>query len=271
MKTAPKKLLLLLSALLLLSLLLLAGCGQTAPTPEPEDAEQPEVWEDTAPISTGRIIEYPVTSDPAMMFNYATAVVIGRYGALEDTHDLDATSEKDYFGARIYPFTVERVVKGELEPGTIHISIPYERLVRGYYHPLGPDGKIMEGAPPEPYSFTHIWEYFMEPDPAETYLLFLTCDEVCGSGDRDYYYPAVEPFTMALGEDDRLELRSNLLLPETERKEKLEIPFVAESGRPGTFTVFTDEIEDRISGMTLDELLAEVERIAQDPEPVQPE
>ena len=138
------------------------------------------------------------------------------------------------------------------------MNIPYKRTLRGEVPNLVVDANgqvLQEATGTDPYVFDSIWEFYMEPDPEETVILFLSDNQA-----EDRYFPAIEPFTIALEADGCLALRSNLLLPEAELREKLETPFQTEGGKTLVYQIEAAPIQDSISGMTLPELLEMVEQ-----------
>ena len=207
----------------------------------------------------------PISADLCDMYNRADLVAVGQYQELEERWNMFRNPENPaeeaedaYFEGHIYRFAVESVLKGVETDGEIRVNIPDKRTLRGEVPNLVVDANgqvLQEATGTDPYVFDSIWEFYMEPDPEETVILFLSDNQA-----EDRYFPAIEPFTIALEADGHLALRSNLLLPEAELREKLETPFQTEGGKTLVYQIEAAPIQDSISGMTLPELLEMVEQ-----------
>ncbi|MBQ6807662.1 MAG: hypothetical protein IJP07_00650, partial [Firmicutes bacterium] len=160
-----------------------------------------------------------------------------------------------------YSFTVEQCLTGDVEPGSITVNIPYMRRVKGEITNMILDEKtgviLKEATMHDPYVIEVITEFYMEPVPGEKVLLFLAYNP-----SERIYYPAVEPYVIAFDAEGIAEWRSNLFLPRSEREELATSTGLTESGRTVTCVqrnlLDELELEDQISGKTLEQLLEEI-------------
>jgi len=243
-----KSLLLLFLSLLLLTLL--SGCSP--------GSEEPYV---IAPYS-----DYPISTSPQVMYERADCVVIGQYGDFlykfnmsRDPSDPSKESPDRYSEGHMYAFQVEQVLKGEANTEIISVNIPYQERYDGEITNVVTDDRgnvIKEPTKRDPYEFYAIRDFYMEPDPEERVILFLLHDK-----ETDVYFAANEPFTIVIGEDEALQLKSNLLLPQEEREALATQSFQSKKGRTILYqsnSLLYDQLTDEISGRSLSELLEEL-------------
>lgn len=239
--------------LLFLSLLLLTLLSGCAP-----GSEEPYV---IAPYS-----DRPSSGNAQVMYDLSDCVVIGHYGDFlydynmsRNPSDPSQESTEDYAGGRMYTFHVEQVLKGEIEQESISVSLAYQERYRGEITNVVTDERgnvIKEPTKRDPYEIYAIRDTYMEPDPEERLMLFL-----CYEPFMDSYFAANEPFTIVIGEDEALQLKSNLLLPQEEREALATQSFQSKKGRTILYqsnSLLYDSLTDEISGRSLSELLEEL-------------
>lgn len=160
-----------------------------------------------------------VSFDLQEMYDRSDTVVIGHYSTAFDTLTEDGVT------LHLYEFCVEDQVKGSAA-GTITVRLPVLREI---------SGTIKE----ENYRFSMPETTFFDPTEDGKVMLFL---QDCGNG---VYRKAQEPFTISIGAEGKVELRSNLLLPYEEREALSTIEVQLESGHT---LVYTDNTLLRYNG-----------------------
>ncbi|MDO4732238.1 MAG: hypothetical protein Q4B50_01795 [Bacillota bacterium] len=249
---------------LILPLLLLLLAVTIFLLPQPGKEEGLVAQEDVMSIS--RRSDYPVSGELQDMYAIADVVLLGQYLEFEEAWNMARNPENpaeesktDYFEGHIYSFAVEQVLKGQAED-EIRINIPYKRRFSGELdNAVVENGLIVQEATKfDPFSVDYLWEFYMEPKPEESCILFLSYN-----AEEDRYFPAIEPYMIVCKEDGLLELRSNLLLPEEEQQQRFQTEFRTEGGKPLLFEINTSSIEDTISGMHMEEFLLELEGLTE--------
>jgi len=234
----------------------------------PEEFPQGTDMSQFTTFSLGRYGEYPVGSSLQRMYETATRVVLGEFTTFQEAVSIPSDpfnpikeSENSHLERHYYRFTVEQCLKGDVEPGSITVDIPYMWWIKGEITNMILDEQtgavLKEATMHDPYEIEVPHEFYMEPVPGEKLLLFLAYRP-----SERIYYPAVEPYVIAFDAEGIAEWRSNLFLPRSEREELATSTGLTESGRTVTYlhSNLMDglEVEDQISGKSLEQLLEEI-------------
>ena len=174
-----------------------------------------------------------------------------------DPADPSKESETDRFLGRIYTFTVEETLKGDAG-GEILINIPYMQTIHGQFPSDMVDQPGMsEKEPAEfyPYRVERLWDYYIEPEMGQRYVLFLRYGASSGR-----YFPAVEPYRISLAEDGSMSVESTLLLPGDELAARRETIYRMENGRDFRYTTNAFDVSSDCASadMSLQDFLKQV-------------
>lgn len=202
--------------------------------------------------------DYPITDSLDTMSEAAELIVVGKYTGLNSTwnmaRDPNNISQEDtsnYVEGKLYDFTIDKVVKGNVDTNGILINHRYSEIMRHIESNavIDEDGNIIQKATKEnEFFFTVHDPFFIEPEIGETYILFLSKDQ-----NFNNYYGCIEPFAIKI-KNGAAELQSNLINTTT-LNEKVPV----EKSR--TINVIIDNahsIKDNISGKSFDDILQSI-------------
>lgn len=256
-------------------IVLFASCGTGNAPAEASDQERDcpavlapdETQEQDAPVdipTVGRISEYPVAATLDEMWARSDHVVTGRFDELKETWNMardpadpSKESETDRFLGQLYTFTVEETLKGDAG-GEILVNIPYMQTIHGQFpSDMVDQSGMAEKEPAEfyPYRVERLWDYYIEPEMGQRYVLFLSYGESSG-----HYFPAIEPYRIRLAENGAMSVESTLLLPKDELAARREAIYQMENGKDFRYISYAfDTSFDRSSAdMTLQDFLKQV-------------
>lgn len=161
-----------------------------------------------------------VASNFSDMVEQSEIVVLGTYNNFDsswnmarDPNDLYKEATDHYIEGKLYNFTVDEVLAGDLQTNEIRINHRYSEIIN-YEETSGdeiisPEGILIK----EPSEVTlHKLEIidpsFVEPEYGKQYIVFL---KKSFDTDNNIYLRAIEPYLISIDDNDVATLNSNLL------------------------------------------------------------
>lgn len=152
--------------------------------------------------------DYEVAQSLEQLKENADIIVKGRYTSFIDTWnmsrdpvDIQKEDSEYYIEGKRYNFQIDEILKGQLQSYAIIVSL--DSATKNSI-----DLRESENDSPNIHEYMYENPLFIEPELGSEYVLFLDYnDEIEGF---DYYYGAIEPFSILIKSDKAL-LQSNLL------------------------------------------------------------
>lgn len=208
--------------------------------------------------------DFNVTSDLSDMVEQSDVIVLGTYKSFDsswnmarDPQDLNKEATDHYIEGKLYNFSVDEVLAGNLQTNEIRVNHRYSETI-DYEETSGdeiisPEGILIK----EPSKVTiHKLENkdpsFIEPEYNKQYILFL---KKSFNPDNNIYLRAIEPYLISISADEVATLKSNLTDYNPDA-------YTTNTTINGTTVSISNDVDgkvtDRISGKKLKDLKKEI-------------
>lgn len=212
------------------------------------------------------VVSYDImsTNNLSNMVEESEVIVLGTYKSFDSSwnmarnpHDLNKEATDDYIEGRLYNFTVDEVLAGDLKTKEIRINHRYSETIK-YEETSGdeiisPEGILIK----EPSKVTiHELEnkdpLFIEPEYNKQYIVFL---KKSFNSEDNIYLRAIEPYLISIDANEVATLESNLI---NYNPKAYKIDKALNNSTLSISNEINGEITDRISGKKLQNLKKEI-------------